>query len=178
MATGRAKDAVAGAAKGEAAAKGANATISPHTIDAPTRVEAMREKVKAGGHDSPYRLRKQLPQPVFGQIKQGRGFRQFLMRGIEKVRAEWAIICTTHNMLKLAQGRSSVCGKADGPGSKARGRLRPLPPTLGPVISADWVLARQHHRHKVDGLLDGHLNPLEFFEEEQYWIAITSMCGR
>ena len=67
---------------------------------------------------------------------------------------------------------------ADGPGSKARGRLRPLPPTLDPVISADWVLARQHHRHKVDGLLDGHLNPLEFFEEEQYWIAITSMCGR
>jgi hypothetical protein len=43
---------------------------------------------------------------VFGQIKQGRGFRQFLMRGIEKVRAEWAIICTTYNMLKLAQGRS------------------------------------------------------------------------
>jgi hypothetical protein len=45
-------------------------------------------------------------RPVFGQIKQGRGFRQFLMRGIEKVRAEWAIICTTHNLLKLAQGRS------------------------------------------------------------------------
>jgi len=44
-------------------------------------------------------------EPVFGH-KQGRGFRQFLMRGIEKVRAEWAIICTTHNMLKLAQGRS------------------------------------------------------------------------
>jgi hypothetical protein len=37
-----------------------------------------------------YRLRKQLPEPVFGQIKQARGFRQFLLRGIEKVRAEWA----------------------------------------------------------------------------------------
>jgi hypothetical protein len=105
VATGRAKDAVAGTAKGEAA-KATNATaatIPPHTIDAPTRVEAMREKIKAGGHDSPYRLRKQLPEPVFGQIKQGRGFRQFLMRGLEKVRAEWTIICTTHNMLKLAQ---------------------------------------------------------------------------
>ena len=104
VATGRARDAVAGTAKGEAA-KATNATaatISPHTIDAPTRVEAMRENIKAGGHDSPYRLRKQLPEPVFGQIKQGRGFRQFLMRGIEKVRAEWTIICTTHNMLKLA----------------------------------------------------------------------------
>ena len=54
------------------------------------------------GHASPYRLRKQLPEPVFGQIKQARGFRQFLLRGFEKVRAEWAIICTVHNLLKLA----------------------------------------------------------------------------
>jgi hypothetical protein len=35
-----------------------------------------------------------LPEPVFGQIKQARGFRQFLLRGFEKVRAEWAIVCT------------------------------------------------------------------------------------
>jgi hypothetical protein len=63
----------------------------------------MREKIKAGGHDSPYRLRKQLPEPVFGQIKQARGFRQFLLRGVEKVRAEWGIVCTAHNLLKLAQ---------------------------------------------------------------------------
>jgi hypothetical protein len=33
-------------------------------------------------------------EPVFGQIKQARGFRQFLLRGVEKVRAEWAMICT------------------------------------------------------------------------------------
>ena len=37
----------------------------------------------------------------FGQIKQARGFRQFLLRGVKKVRAEWAMICTTHNLLKL-----------------------------------------------------------------------------
>jgi hypothetical protein len=43
---------------------------------------------------------------VFGQIKQARGFRQFLMRGIEKVRAEWALVCTAHNLRKLAQGWS------------------------------------------------------------------------
>jgi hypothetical protein len=66
----------------------------------------MRQKIKSGGYASPYRLRKQLPEPVFGQIKQARGFRQFLMRGIEKVRAEWALVCTAHNLLKLAQGRS------------------------------------------------------------------------
>ena len=66
----------------------------------------MRAKIKAGGHASPYRLRKQLPEPVFGQIKQARGFRQFLMRGIDKVRAEWAIVCTAHNLLKLAHRRT------------------------------------------------------------------------
>jgi transposase len=71
-----------------------------------SRVEAMRAKLKAGGHESPYRLRKQLPEPVFGQVKQARGFRQFLMRGLEKVSGEWAIICTAHNLLKLAQGWS------------------------------------------------------------------------
>jgi hypothetical protein len=40
-------------------------------------------------------------EPVFGQIKQARGFRQFLLRGVKKVRVEWAMICTTHNLLKL-----------------------------------------------------------------------------
>jgi hypothetical protein len=66
----------------------------------------MRAKIKAGGHASPYRLRKQLPEPVFGQIKQARGFRQFLLRGFENVRGEWSIVCTAHNLLKLAQGWS------------------------------------------------------------------------
>jgi len=70
------------------------------------RVAAMREKIKAGGHAGPYRLRKQLPEPVFGQIKQARGFRQFLLRGVEKVRAEWGLVCLAHNVLKLAQGRT------------------------------------------------------------------------
>ena len=40
-------------------------------------------------------------EPVFGQIKQGRGFRQFLLRGLEKVSGEWSLICTGHNLLKL-----------------------------------------------------------------------------
>jgi hypothetical protein len=69
------------------------------------RVAAMRAKIKAGGHAGPYRLRKQLPEPVFGQIKQARGFRQFLLRGVEKVAAEWGLVCLAHNILKLAQGR-------------------------------------------------------------------------
>src|SRR5208282_3229055 len=102
VATGRARDAVAGPVAGEPTA----AQLSPEPAGEPTRVEAMRAKIKAGGHASPYRLRKQLPEPVFGQIKQARGFRQFLLRGFEKVRAEWAIVCTVHNLLKLAQRRS------------------------------------------------------------------------
>ena len=52
------------------------------------------------------RLRKQLPEPVFGQIKQARGFRQFLMRGLDTVAHEWGLVCLAHNMLELAQGRS------------------------------------------------------------------------
>jgi transposase len=101
VATGRARDAVAGTVKGGAAA----APLLPESARAPTRVEAMRAKIKAGGHASPYRLRKQLPEPVFGQIKQARGFRQFLLRGFAKVRPEWAIVCTVHNILKLAASK-------------------------------------------------------------------------
>ncbi len=110
VATGRARDAVDGKGGGDDAPGAPNPVSASkpqaEPAAAPTRVEAMRAKLKAGGHASPYRLRKQLPEPVFGQIKQARGFRQFLLRGFEKVRAEWAIICTVHNLLKLAQGRS------------------------------------------------------------------------
>jgi transposase len=125
VATGRARDAVTGNGEGETpAALGAPepastskpetkpdpeaepvSTSKPEAEPKPTRVEAMRAKLKAGGHASPYRLRKQLPEPVFGQIKQARGFRQFLLRGFEKVCGEWAMVCTAHNLLKLAQGR-------------------------------------------------------------------------
>ncbi|HEX5182161.1 MAG TPA: IS1182 family transposase, partial [Allosphingosinicella sp.] len=64
---------------------------------------AMAATLKRAGHRSRYRLRKQTVEPVFGQIKQARGFRQFLLRGLEKVKGEWAMICTAHNLLKLAQ---------------------------------------------------------------------------
>ncbi len=64
---------------------------------------AMAATLKRAGHRSRYRLRKQVVEPVFGQIKQARGFRQFLLRGLTKVRGEWAMICTAHNLLKLAK---------------------------------------------------------------------------
>jgi transposase len=62
----------------------------------------MTTKLRRAGHRSRYRLRKQVVEPVFGQIKHARGFRQFLLRGLDKVKAEWALICTVHNLLKLA----------------------------------------------------------------------------
>jgi transposase len=65
--------------------------------------QLMRDKLKRAGWRSRYRFRKQTVEPVFGQIKQARGFRQFLLRGIENVRAEWAMICTAHNLTKLAR---------------------------------------------------------------------------
>jgi transposase len=66
------------------------------------RACAMREKLRAGGWDSPYRLRKHTVEPVFGQIKEARGWRRFLMRGLANVKAEWALLCAAHNLLKLA----------------------------------------------------------------------------
>jgi transposase len=66
-------------------------------------IAKMSAKLKRAGYRSRYRLRKQIVEPVFGQIKQARGFRQFLLRGIENVRAEWALICIAHNLVKLAR---------------------------------------------------------------------------
>lgn len=65
--------------------------------------QAMCDKLKRAGWRSRYSLRKQIVEPVFGQIKQARGFRQFLLRGIDKVSAEWAIVCIAHNLTKLAR---------------------------------------------------------------------------
>jgi transposase len=65
-------------------------------------VQQMKQRLSKAGRRSRYRLRKQTVEPVFGQIKFARGFRQFLLRGIEKVRGEWSLVCTAHNLLKLA----------------------------------------------------------------------------
>ena len=68
--------------------------------------QAMRTRLRRGGWRSRYRLRKHTVEPVFGQIKACRGWTQFLHRGIESVRAEWTLICTAHNLLKLAAARA------------------------------------------------------------------------
>jgi transposase len=62
---------------------------------------AMRAKLQTAAGHAVYALRKALVEPVFGQIKEGRGFRRFSFRGLAKVQAEWLLICLTHNLLKL-----------------------------------------------------------------------------
>jgi len=64
---------------------------------------AMRERLATADGKARYKLRKQTVEPVFGQIKAARGFRQFLRRGLPSVQAEWAMLCTVHNLLKLHQ---------------------------------------------------------------------------
>ncbi len=72
--------------------------------------DRMRRKLRTKKGQNCYGLRKELPEPVFGQIKQVRGFRQFLLRGLDKASGEWQFICTGHNLLKLfgACQRASV----------------------------------------------------------------------
>ncbi len=66
-----------------------------------TRVDRMSRKLHTKAGAALYAARKAIVEPVIGQIKQARGFRQFLLRGLEKVQGEWSLVCTTHNILKL-----------------------------------------------------------------------------
>ena len=67
-----------------------------------TRTQAMRLRIARAGFRSRYRLRKQIVEPVIGQIKAALGFTGFLLRGLAKVPLEWALVCTAHNLRKLA----------------------------------------------------------------------------
>jgi transposase len=66
-----------------------------------TRVDRMKRKLQTKAGKAVYAARKAVVEPVFGQIKQARGFRQFLLRGLKKVQGEWALVCMTHNILKI-----------------------------------------------------------------------------
>ncbi|MGH7175845.1 MAG: IS1182 family transposase [Tepidisphaeraceae bacterium] len=66
-----------------------------------TIVDRMSRKLHRKVGAAVYARRKAIVEPVIGQIKHARGFRQFLLRGFEKVQSEWSLVCTTHNVLKL-----------------------------------------------------------------------------
>jgi Transposase DDE domain len=71
-------------------------------------LEHMKQKLKTEAGRELYRMRKAIVEPVFGQIKEWRGFRRFLLRGLHKVRAEWKLLCLTHNLLKLFRSGRAV----------------------------------------------------------------------
>src|SRR4030095_12894638 len=102
MATGRQKHHAPEAAASEGAATGKEGMAANRRTPA---VKAL------------YARRKVIVEPVFGQIKEVRGFRRFLLRGLEKIRGEWRLGCVTHNLLKLWR-----CGSAP---SAASGRRAP-----------------------------------------------------
>ena len=67
----------------------------------------MLRKLKTKAGRKTYSKRKESVEAVFGQIKQVRGFRQFLLRGLDHVKGEWTLICLGHNVLKMGRsGRS------------------------------------------------------------------------
>ncbi len=72
-------------------------------VNAPptTAKERMAAKVRTSAGKALYARRKVIVEPVFGQIKEARGFRRFLLRGLEKIRGEWRLVCLGHNLLKL-----------------------------------------------------------------------------
>jgi transposase len=76
--------------------------------------QAMRTKLATPAGHTVYARRKAVVEPSFGQIKEARGFRRMLLRGRDAVRAEWALICTGHNLLKLfgaaRRGRATATG--------------------------------------------------------------------
>ena len=75
--------------------------VTGEAAPAASAKEKMRHKLRSATGKLLYAARKQIVEPVFGQIKSARGIRRFLMRGLKKVSAEWQLICLTHNLLKI-----------------------------------------------------------------------------
>jgi transposase len=88
---------------------------SPESSNGPTEpaepasvLEQMKQKLQSEAGRAIYKMRKAIVEPVFGQIKECRGIRRFSFRGREKVRAEWKLICLTHNLLKLFRSGKGI----------------------------------------------------------------------
>ena len=87
-----------------------HASASPVETTPVTAKEKMAAKLRTPKGRALYALRKTIVEPVFGQIKGARGFRRFLLRGLEKIRGEWRLVCLTHNLLKVWRYRCAPSG--------------------------------------------------------------------
>jgi hypothetical protein len=85
----------------EAPVQSEAATPSATPSDEANAKEKMQQKLRSATGKALYAARKQIVEPVFGMTKSARGIRKFLLRGLEKVSAEWQLICLTHNLLKI-----------------------------------------------------------------------------
>ena len=123
--------------------------------------EQMRRTLRTQRGRARYARRKAIVEPVFGQIKHGRGFRPFLLRGMRKVRGEWVLICMTHNILKLWTAL----------------RRRPRCPGRG---ARRWEEARRRTEEpETSGLRGGPgPHPIQDFDHERDHASVTSMSDR
>ncbi len=76
-------------------------TATEPPSDQATAREVMCHRLRTEAGRSIYKMRKAIVEPVFGQIKERRGFRRFSLRGLDNVRREWKLVCLTSNLLKL-----------------------------------------------------------------------------
>ena len=108
----------------------------------------MRRKLQTKRGRQRYALRMETVEPVFGQIKQGRGFRQFLLRGLAKVNREWLLICAGHNLLKLFRFGAGMSGRVGG--KDATGNNRETCRTMASgIFKRQSACAYPHHARTV-----------------------------
>lgn len=103
-----------------------DASVEPTTTNAANAREAMRQKVSSEPGRAVYKLRKSVVEPVFGQTKEARGFRRFLLRGLDGASGEWSLITAGHNFLKLFRALAKA-------GKGLRVLLSRAPAALGPI---------------------------------------------
>ena len=99
--------------------------------------DRMRRKLQTKRGRQRYALRMETVEPVVGQIKHVRGFRQFLLRGLAKVNREWLLICTGHNLLKLFRYGARMSGRLRSEGATGNNRA-----TCRAVGRGPWAVGR------------------------------------
>lgn len=117
----------------EAEEQGLDCYIPPPRPVSDSLSQKMRDKLKKPAGADLYRRRKTVVEPVFGQIKEARGFRQVSFRGLETVRQEWQLICLTHNLLKLFRAGVTLKPAPEGKDGRTTRGASLAPGLLAPV---------------------------------------------